>query len=426
MAGVYLWIAFLFPRNLLSDPNVLDQVLGGLQHLMALNPILAGLLWALWLIKPKERRLLYLALVFTIGTLSIVRFTVGNFFGLSLESAKLIGILSCGLVCFPFVALAGWGKGSVKTEIAANAGLVLTLLSGVFAMKTGDFKPIEYISMSLSTLSVLYFLQSLGRQWDRKKPLPLDDMRRLLIVAVTSVALLSQMANATMWSSTNIVRSMDLFFPVGFPLYFLVFLLIGFVLESTSNRKKEKASKVLHKISNLVTSSDSYDEKLSNIQDGLCAHLNAERSTIYLTDLKGGDHRLSAQAIYGPTDKLKQVALSVDPEHGLIGRVWKTRSPLLVDDFTTEQSLSADERSHIKSNEYSTNSCLLCPLVMGNEIIGVMTFSDKRDKVPFNENDLRMVQLVAKDIALLSLHARFQNMVDHFVSEKLNDLNKPA
>lgn len=60
---------------------------------------------------------------------------------------------------------------------------------------------------------------------------------------------------------------------------------------------------------------------------------------------------------------------------------------------------------------------------MGNEIIGVMTFSDKRNNVPFNENDLKIVQLVAKDVSLLSLNVRFQNMVDHFVSEQLNEIN---
>jgi GAF domain-containing protein len=155
--------------------------------------------------------------------------------------------------------------------------------------------------------------------------------------------------------------------------------------------------------------------------------LDAERSTIYLTDIDSTELRLKAQAIYGPTEKLKEVSIYIAPDQGLIGRVWKTRSPLMVNDLKTDSRLSDKERDrHHERKEYRTNSCLLCPLILGNEIVGVMTFSDKRNALGFTEEELKLVQFVAKDIALLSVNQRYSAMVDHFVSEKLNDFTKSA
>lgn len=423
IAGFILWSVFLMPKNAMTDPTGVVHFISSWKNLMVLNPIYSFVLWGLWMFHPQDRRLLYLSVVFSIGSLSLVERIPVDITGLNEQALQLINLLGAALVPFPFVALEALEKGKRRNEIAANLGLGFFIIAAVFFFPRSEFASLRAVALAASLVGTVYFVYVVGTKLGRAA-FPMNDLRRLILVGFASAEIVTQMSPN--WNREGIAPFLDNFFPVAFPLYFTVFMIFGFVFQERENQKKDNAGKVIHRIAQAVCSSDSYDEKLSNIQDQLCSFLNAERSTIYLTDLKGNDTRLHAQAIYEPTDKLKEVALEIDPEQGLIGRVLKTRSPLLIDDFKKDDRITAQERSHIKSNEYRTRSCLLCPLIVGNEILGVITFSDKRGNLPFNESDLRLVQLVAKDIALLSLHARFQNMVDHFVSEKLSELNKTA
>jgi class 3 adenylate cyclase len=423
LAGFILWSVFLMPKNAMTDPAGLIHFISSWKNLMVLNPIYAFVLWGLWMFQPQDRRLLYLSMVFSIGTLSLVERVPVDISGLSEQALQLINLLGAALVPFPFVALESLEKGKRRNEMMANLGLGLFVVAAVFIFPRGEFMYLRGVGFAASLIGTTYFVFLVGSKLGRSV-FPVNDVRRLILVGFASAEIVTQMSPN--WNKDGIGPFLDNFFPVAFPVYFTIFMVFAFVFQEKENQKKDNAGKVIHKITLTVCSADSYDEKLSNIQDQLCSFLNAERSTIYLTDLKGNDSRLHAQAIYGPTDKLKEVALEIDPEQGLIGRVLKTRSPLLIDDFKKDDRITTEERSHIKTNEYRTRSCLLCPLIVGNEILGVMTFSDKRGSLPFNESDLRLVQLVAKDVALLSLHARFQNMVDHFVSEKLSELNKIA
>nr|WP_168196484.1 GAF domain-containing protein [Bdellovibrio sp. NC01] len=424
LAGLILWAVFLLPKNGFTDPTGLIHFVSSWQNLIILNPILASSLWLMWMFQPQDRRLLYLSMVFTVGSLSLVERIPVAVTGLTTQHLQLINVLAAGLVAFPFVALEALEKEKRRIEVLANLGLAAFVFSGVFLSYKHEFEALRVAALAFSIGASVYFTYLVGSRISRSAPLPINDLRRWVLVTMSTAAIISQMSPG--WRIDGIAQFLDVFFPVAFPLYFTVFLMFGFVFQEKSHLRKDHAMKTMQKVSVITCSAESYEDKLSNIQEKICSFLNAERSTIYLTDLKGGDTHLRAQAIYGPTNKLKEVALEVDPQHGLIGRVWKTRSPLLVDDFKKEDRLTSEERSHIKSNEYRTRSCLLCPLIIGNEMLGVMTFSDKRGNVPFNEEDLRLVQLIAKDVALLSLHARFQNMVDHFVSEKLSELNQIA
>ncbi|WP_413558901.1 GAF domain-containing protein [Bdellovibrio sp. HCB209] len=423
IAGFVLWAVFLMPKNALTDPTAMEHFLSSWENLMILNPIYAVILWGLWLFQPQDRRLVYLSMVFSIGSLSLIERIPVAYTGLSVHALQMVHLLAAGLIVFPFIALEGLEKDKKYNEMVGNVGLAAVVFAALFFVPRTEMANLRWATFAVAVAATAYFIRLVGSKVG-KGPLPINDMRRLLIVFMAAGEILSQ--NFPNVLNSGVTEFFDVFFPVAFPAYFTVFMILGFVTQERMNVKKDRSGMAVRKITNIVCSADCYDDKLSNIQDVICTHLNAERSTIYLADLKGNNSVLHAQAIYGPTDKLKEVALQVDPTHGLIGRVMKTRSPLLVDDFKKEDRLSDEERSHIKVNEYRTRSCLLCPLIMGNEILGVMTFSDKRGSVPFTEDDLRLVQLIAKDVAMLSLHARFQNMVDHFVSEKLNELNRPA
>jgi|GEM_PF-3800143 Adenylate cyclase, family 3 (some proteins contain HAMP domain) len=423
-AGLILWAMFLLPENVFTNPTALIHFVSSWQSLMILNPILASILGVMWMCEPQDRRLLYLSMIFTIGSLSLVERTPVAITGLTAEHLQLINILAVGLVSFPFVALEALEKGKRQIEVMANVALAVFVFTGMFLSFEHEFVALRWTALGFASAASVYFSYIVGSRISQTGTVSLHDVRRFILVAMSAAAIVSQ--TSPQWGIDGIAPFLDVFFPVAFPMYFTVFLIVGFVFQEKSHNRKASVVQMLQKVSGIASSADAYEEKLSNIQEKICSYLNAERSTIYLTDLKGGSTHLRAQAIYGPTNKLKEVALEIDPQFGLIGRVWKTRSPLLVDDFKKEDRLTAEERSHVKTNEYRTRSCLLCPLIIGNEMLGVMTFSDKRGNVPFNEEDLRLVQLIAKDVAMLSLHARFQNMVDHFVSEKLSELNNFA
>ncbi|WP_413585545.1 GAF domain-containing protein [Bdellovibrio sp. HCB274] len=424
LAGFFIWAVFLVPKGGFTNPDGFFHFISSWRNLIVLNPIFAVVTWGLWLFHPQDRRLIYLSIVFSIGSLSLVERVPVEITGLSEYAIQIIGVLSAGLVVFPFVALEALEKQKRHIEMLVNFSLSAVVFAALFFIPTSANLSLKWTLFLASGAATSYLGFVVFSGIRKSSGIPIHDFRRLLFGMVATAEIYLKLNPG--WFEGGTAEVLDNFFPVGFPLFFAVFSIFGYAGQERLNLKNLNSLKVLQKVNNVVGGSDAYDEKLSNMQEIICSFLNAERSTIYLVDLKGSDPMLHAQAIYGPTNKLKEVALTVDPEHGLIGRVMKTRSPLLVDDFKKEDRITDEERSHIKTNEYRTRSCLLCPLVMGNEILGVMTFSDKRGTLPFTEEDLRLVQLIAKDVTALSLHARYQKMVDHFVSEKLNELNKSA
>lgn len=410
-AALCVWFGLFLPFTLSLNGDELWQTLSYLQYIAVLNPIFAAISWTLWLLQPSDRRSFYISILHSLGTLSLFTWD---------SDPYSLSLLIPMVLSFPLLAMQSLETDEKRVEILANVGFAVLTAVGSYLLYQENLVTVTYLGLAWSVSVAGYFCWRIFPKNGARTISFIGDCRRAVFGVVAAISLV--LLQSDVWNDSRAFEFFSHFFAAAYPLVIILVVISRNVVHEKKSITVQAASKFFAKVSSIVVSPDAADEKISNVQEALCAYLDAERSTIYLRDLQGQGSQLYAQAVYGPTEKLGQVATEVAPDRGLIGRVIKTRSPLLIDDLEQDDQISTDERSHIKVNEYRTQSCLILPLIVGNETLGVITLSDKRGHLAFTREDLKIANLIAKDLAMISLQMRYQNMVDHFVAEKLNDL----
>jgi hypothetical protein len=86
---------------------------------------------------------------------------------------------------------------------------------------------------------------------------------------------------------------------------------------------------------------------------------------------------------------------------GIAGRVAATREPLLARDFDEAKAhpLRQDER-------FTTGSFISFPITLGEELLGVINFTNRTLGGSYVEDDVERVRVLALPIAVIALHAR--------------------
>lgn len=98
---------------------------------------------------------------------------------------------------------------------------------------------------------------------------------------------------------------------------------------------------------------------------------------------------------------------SVDPfplGEGLISKVIRTQQPLMIVEDTVNRSKALGA---IVTDSGFAKSWLGVPLAVGGEIIGAMVVQDLENEYRFNEDDLRLMETLASQIAIAIRNARF-------------------
>jgi diguanylate cyclase (GGDEF)-like protein len=88
------------------------------------------------------------------------------------------------------------------------------------------------------------------------------------------------------------------------------------------------------------------------------------------------------------------------PGEGVLGRVFETRRPMLVDDLDTLDGL------HRRRPRYRTPSFLAVPLLSNADVLGVVAMADRADGQPFDRRDLTAARALAAPASLALLNDR--------------------
>ena len=126
------------------------------------------------------------------------------------------------------------------------------------------------------------------------------------------------------------------------------------------------------------------EELLSYIRDRLRELFQAEKSHVIL--LGGGPPR-----VLGAAPKDADELLS----HTILDRVVRLRRPVLIPSTADDEELK-DQHS---VNRLGLVAALCAPLIVDDEIIGVLQFYHRRDPIPFAEQDLPLLELFAHQAA---------------------------
>jgi diguanylate cyclase (GGDEF)-like protein len=127
------------------------------------------------------------------------------------------------------------------------------------------------------------------------------------------------------------------------------------------------------------------------VLETIAVRVDAQQAALALYDETLG--RLAIVATHGYPSVLVE-DLRIVPGAGIIGGVFASRQPVLVEDAERER------RSQPRRRRYRTRSFMALPLYTDIQGLGVLTFADRADLQPFSRGDLTLARAMAAPAAL--------------------------
>lgn len=131
--------------------------------------------------------------------------------------------------------------------------------------------------------------------------------------------------------------------------------------------------------------------------DFVVERFNVERASFLLFDPES--QRLKVATSRGLSSKLA-AKVSVVPGEGVAGYVFKTSRPLLVNNVTkSSRNGPKPRRQGYHTSSFVSVPVIASPLHIGEETIGVLNLTDKRDGTRFTANELKLLNVMSAQAA---------------------------
>lgn len=164
--------------------------------------------------------------------------------------------------------------------------------------------------------------------------------------------------------------------------------------------EKAKSLELLYEIGNKLSSLRDEEQILENIMFLIEKYLQVDRCSLMIID---EDRKyLRIKKAFGINDldiNKSKVPLGV----GIAGHVAMGTRPLLIKDIATEKNLVSLVKQRAN---FRTNSLLSVPLVSQGEVIGVINVNNRKDGLPFSEEDMELLSKIGSEIAAV-LHRSY-------------------
>jgi diguanylate cyclase (GGDEF)-like protein len=141
--------------------------------------------------------------------------------------------------------------------------------------------------------------------------------------------------------------------------------------------------------------------------------LNAERASLLAFDETS--NTLTLKAAVGLTTNVEEVS-PIRPGEGISGEVLKSGRPLMVGDLE-----EAGIKPAPRERQYKTKSFISYPITMGSRKIGVLNITDKSGGGRYDDVDLRLLEIIAPQIALALERAAWQEKATEFQLMSITD-----
>ncbi len=169
-------------------------------------------------------------------------------------------------------------------------------------------------------------------------------------------------------------------------------------------KERTRELSLLYQTGQDISSTLKLEEVLATIVDRVCAVLELEICSILLVD-KQSDELVIRAARGLEKEIISQTKLKTgEPISGWIA---EHKEAVLVDD------IEKDPRFARRSKEkYYTHSFISAPLMVKDEVIGVINVNNKRSRQPFREEDFRLVKGIAAEAAIAVENARLYSSLE--------------
>ncbi len=143
-----------------------------------------------------------------------------------------------------------------------------------------------------------------------------------------------------------------------------------------------------------INSCRTLDEMIEFVLDKCLATLDAVSGSLFIHDDRSGE--LVLKVAKGPcSESLPGIRQKLGS--GIAGVAAQSRQPLLVTDIASDPRFEPRD-----SERYQTGSFLCVPLISGDQLVGVVCTSDKREHMAFTKTDVELLSLLAANAAIVA------------------------
>lgn len=187
------------------------------------------------------------------------------------------------------------------------------------------------------------------------------------------------------------------------------------LLEESNRRARQLAT--LNEMSRQLTSTLEIEPLLQNILQSAVDILNCEAGSLLLLDETTDE--LVFRVTVGPVaGNLVDVRLPSDK--GLVGKAVQTKAPVIVNDVQKSAEWFAKTD---KDTGFITRALLVVPLLLKENVLGVVEVINKEDGSPFRVDEQELLTAFASQAAVALENARLYTMTDQALAERVDELS---
>ncbi|MBN2385740.1 MAG: GAF domain-containing protein [Anaerolineales bacterium] len=173
----------------------------------------------------------------------------------------------------------------------------------------------------------------------------------------------------------------------------------------------------LNEITRQLTGTLETEPLLHNILESAIAILNCEAGTLFMVD-EQTDELVFTVVISPVAEDL--IGSRLAPGTGIVGEAVQTRRPVISNNVLNNQSWSA---STDEKTGFVTKNLLAVPLQVKERVIGVLEVINRKDNLPFEEEDQNLLQAFASQAAVAIENARLYTLTDQELNARVEELS---
>jgi signal transduction histidine kinase len=173
----------------------------------------------------------------------------------------------------------------------------------------------------------------------------------------------------------------------------------------------------LNDITRQLTGTLETEPLLQNILDNAVTILNCEAGSLFLVDETTDE--LVFKATAGPVAQ-NLAGQRLPPGTGIVGEAVQNRKPVITNNVQQTQAWSA---STDKNTGFITRALLAVPMQVKERIIGVLEVINRKDGLPFVDDDQNLLAAFASQAAVAIENARLYTLTDQELNARVEELS---
>jgi signal transduction histidine kinase/putative methionine-R-sulfoxide reductase with GAF domain len=187
------------------------------------------------------------------------------------------------------------------------------------------------------------------------------------------------------------------------------------LLEETQQRAQQLST--LNEITRQLTSTLELDPLLQNILENAVGILNCEAGSLFLMDEQTDE--LVFRVTVGPV-ATNLIGQRLPAGTGIVGRAVDSRSPVIENE---DQNSTARFKGIDQQTGFVSRSLMAVPLQVKDRVIGVIEVINRRDGLPFVQEDQDLLTAFAGQAAVAIENARLYTLTDQELAARVEELS---